>query len=196
MAHRTGLRRAFVALAIVAACAFAIGVLAAQDRFTLKSANGIAFSEFKGYESWQVIASSQADAGDGCGTSPDPGCIKSIVGNPVMIKAYSDGMPANGKPVPDGAMMAKIEWAKSRNTSAPYRVTVPGPLAEISFMVKDSKRFPDTNGWGYAKLKYNAATATFTPLKIEPSETRTTCHECHIRGAKARDFVYTSYALR
>ncbi len=75
-------------------------------------------------------------------------------------------------------------------------MTVPGPLAEVSFMVKDSKRFPDTNGWGYAKLKYDAASRTFAPLKIEASETRTLCHNCHIRGAKARDFVYTSYAQR
>lgn len=197
MKHPTSLRIACLALVIVAASAFAVVVLAAQDRFTLKSANGVAFSEFKGYEAWQVIASSQADGGNGCGTSPDPGCIKSIVGNPVMIKAYGDGIPANGKPVPDGAMIAKIEWAKSRNTSAPYGVTVPGPLAEVSFMVKDSKRFPDTNGWGYAKLKYDAASRTFVPLKIEASETRTLCHNCHVSGAKAaRDFVYTSYAQR
>ena len=112
-----------------------------------------------------------------------------------MIAAYRDGIPSNGKAVPDGAMIAKIEWAKS-HASTPYGVTVPGPLAEVSFMVKDSKRFPDTNGWGYAKLKYDAASDTFTPLKIEASETRTLCHQCHIRGAKAHDFVYTSYARR
>src|SRR5262245_28234437 len=193
MKHRT--MHHTTALAIVAALAFAVVAVAAQDRFTLKSANGIAFAEFKGYEAWQMIASSQADAGNGCGTSPDPGCIKSIVGNPVMIKAYGDGIPDNGKPVPDGAMIAKIEWAK-RHTTAPYGVTVPGPLAEVSFMVKDSKRFPQTNGWGYAKLKYEAASRTFTPLRIELSEMRMLCHNCHVAGAKARDFVYTSYAPR
>jgi Cytochrome P460 len=112
-----------------------------------------------------------------------------------MIKAYTDGIPANGKPVPDGAMIAKIEWVKRHDTS-PYGVTVPGPLAEVGFMVKDSKRFPQTNGWGYAKLTYDAASNTFTPLKIEMSNMRSLCHGCHVSGAKARDFVYTSYAQR
>jgi hypothetical protein len=80
--------------------------------FSLKAANGIAFSEFRGYDAWPVIATSQPDDAGGCGTSKD-GCIKVIVGNPAMIKAYSDGIPANGKPVPDGAAMAKSNGRRS-----------------------------------------------------------------------------------
>src|SRR5262245_66140063 len=111
-------------------------VLAAQsrDRFTLKSANGIAFSEFRGYDSWTVLAVSHPDDAGGCGTSKT-GCIKAIVGNPVMVKAYADGFPANGKPVPDGAMMAKIEWLNARNPAAPYPVTLPGEQTEVGVMV-------------------------------------------------------------
>ena len=75
--------------------------------------------------------------------------MKAILGNATMIKAYRDGIPANGTAVPDGAALAKIEWLKDRDES-PYGVTVPGTQTEMSFMVKDSKRFPDTNGWGYA----------------------------------------------
>jgi hypothetical protein len=58
-------------------------------------------------------------------------CIKAIVGNPAMIKAYSDGIPANGKTVPDGAAMAKIEWQKLRQLApaSAYAVTMPGPLS-------------------------------------------------------------------
>ena len=63
-----------------------------QDRFTLKSSNGIAFAEFKGYDAWQLIATSQHDGDDGCGTSKD-GCMKAIVGNPIMIKAYQRRLP-------------------------------------------------------------------------------------------------------
>ena len=66
-----------------------------QDRFTLKAANGIAFSEFRGYDAWQLIATSQPDDASGCGTSK-VGCMKAILGNPTMIKAYRDGIPANG----------------------------------------------------------------------------------------------------
>ena len=122
-----------------------------------------------------MVASSQADDGGGCGTSPDPGCIKSILGNPVLIKAYANGIPANGKPVPDGAMFAKIESAKARNTAAPYGVTVPGNLAEVAFMVKDSKRFPKTDGWGYATFRYDTASDTWTAFGDGP-EFVNACH--------------------
>ena len=182
-------------LVVAAPFVFVSLTLAAQDRFTLKSANGIAFSEFRGYDAWQVIAPSQPDNAGGCGTSKDA-CIKAILGNPTMIKAYNDGIPSNGKPVPDGAAMAKIEWHRQSNPSAPYGVAVPGTLAEVSFMVKDSKRFPETNGWGYATFQYDAEGGTFKPSSDNPAVMRTLCHSCHTRGAKARDFVYTNYARR
>lgn len=135
----TGLVALFVVVSVVLAAQ-------SQDRFTLKSANGIAFSEFRGYDAWQLIATSQPDDASGCGTSK-VGCMKAILGNPAMIQAYREGIPANGKAVPDGAALAKIEWLQDRDEK-PYGVTVPGTQTEMSFMVKDSKRFPDTNGWG------------------------------------------------
>src|SRR5262245_5984650 len=169
-------RQHIASVVIVSASIFVVGImLAAQDRFTLKSPTGIAFSEFRGYERWQMVASSQADDGSGCGTSPNPGCIKSILGNPVLIKAYGNGIPANGQPVPDGAMFAKIEWAKARNTGAPYGVTIPGNLAEVAFMVKDSKRFPAMNGWGYATFQYDSTSDTWKAK----SDVGATCHACH-----------------
>ena len=57
----------------------------------------------KGYEGWQVIAPSQTEDG-----------LKAILGNPAMIQTYKDGFPDNGRAVPDGAMMAKIEWSKGK----------------------------------------------------------------------------------
>ena len=186
--------RHLVSLAIVSLSTSVVGVTLAQDRFTLKSPSGIAFSELKGYDTWQVIASSHTDDGSGCGASPDPGCIKSIVGNPVMVQAYADGIPANGKPVPDGAMLAKIEWTKARILAAPYGVTVPGRLAEVSFMMKDSSRFPATNGWGYATFRYDEASDSWTAFGAGP-EFVNSCHGCHtvVRG---RDFVWTGYPKR
>jgi hypothetical protein len=71
--------------------------IAAQDKYTLKVPNGLAFSEFRGYEAWQVVSISQ-----------DGNLISAILANPVMIKAYLAGVPSNGKPFPDGAKMAKI----------------------------------------------------------------------------------------
>ena len=187
-----------VRAACLAALACTVGTLAAQsqDRFTLKTANNIAFSEFRDYEAWQLIATSQPDDAGGCGTSK-VGCTKAILGNPTMISAYRDGIPANGKAVPDGAAMAKVEWLKARNSSSPYGATVSGAQTEVSFMVKDSKRFQDTNGWGYATFEYDAASGTFKPSKpTTASNARSLCHGCHTAGAKARDFVYTAYATR
>src|SRR4029078_8973603 len=73
--------------------------MSAQDKYTLQVPGGLAFSEFRGYEGWTVIAISQKE-----------GRSAVIVGNPVMIDAYKEGVPANGKPFPDGAKMAKIHW--------------------------------------------------------------------------------------
>ena len=192
MKHQHLMQRLFVS-----ACVIAFGAVVtaqSQDRFTLKAANGIAFSEFKGYDAWQLVATSQPEKEAGCGTSK-VGCMKAILGNPAMIQAYRDGIPANGKPVPDGAAFAKIEWLKAGDAGSPYAVTVPGAQTEVSFMLKDSKRFPETNGWGYATFRYNASSDAFQPAADNASFTRV-CHGCHTAGAKARDFVFTHYAKR
>ena len=82
-------RKHIAPVMIVSASVFVVGVtLAENDRFALNAPNGIAFSEFKDYETWDVIGSSVTDDAGGCGSSPEPGCIKSIVGHPVMIRAF------------------------------------------------------------------------------------------------------------
>jgi hypothetical protein len=184
---------------VLAVCAVAIGAALAaqsQDRFALTASNGIAFAQFKGYESWQLVATSQHDGKDGCGTAKD-GCMKAILGNPAMIQAYRDGVPINGKPVPDGAAMAKIEWLKTTDEAAPYQITVPGEETEVAFMVKDSKRFKDTDGWGYATLSFDASSKGYK-LKAGQSDPSfgKNCHACHTAGAKTTDFVYTAFARR
>jgi len=62
-----------------------------------------AFSEFRGYETSQDVAARQTEVG-----------IKAILGNPVMINAYKEGIPGNGRPFPEGSMIAKIEWSKKK----------------------------------------------------------------------------------
>jgi hypothetical protein len=173
---------------LVAALSFGLAsaMLAAQSEnlFTLKTPNGIALSEFKGYDTWQAIAPSQPADG-----------IKVIVGNPSMIKAYADGFPGNDRTVPDGAMMAKIAWSTKANPLQPSGARVPDALKRVQFMVKDAKRFPDTDGWGYADVMYDAASDTFRSVGNGPSFAKAACHQCHTI-AKARDFVFTEYARR
>jgi hypothetical protein len=89
--------------------------------------------------------------------------LAAILGNPAMIDAYTAGIPRNGKPFPDGARMAKIHWNGKTNEDAPGAPTVPGTQHDVDFMLKDSKRFADSGGWGYGAFEYDAASNTFTP---------------------------------
>jgi hypothetical protein len=157
--------------------------LMAQDRYTLIAPNGVAFSEFRGYDTWQPVA-----------PSLNGNQIKVITANPVMIAAYKDGFPANGKPAPEGGAIAKIEWAKKPSAEFPARAIVPGDLEAVQFMLKDSKRFPDTNGWGYADFVYDAASSTFKP-RGNASFATAVCHTCHT-AVPQKDFVFTEYQTR
>src|SRR5215813_510421 len=141
---------------------FAVGAaISGQDKYTVQVPNGLAFSEFRGYEDWPVIAISE-----------NGGAIAVIVGNPAMIDAYKQGVPGNGKPFPDGARMAKIHWVPKKQETYPGQPTVPGAQHDVDFMVKDSKRFADSGGWGWAVFNYDAASNTFTPgtLADEPPQ--------------------------
>lgn len=173
-----------VAIVVMSLSVLVSVALAAQDRFTLKAPNGVAFSEFRGYDAWQDVAVSQTDTG-----------IKAILANPVMTNAYKEGIPGNGKPFPEGSMIVKIEWNKTPNPVSPYSVNVPGALKSISFIEKDSRRFPDTSGWGYAQFLYDAASKTFKPFGSDSSFGKKVCHHCHTI-VKARDFIFTNYPLR
>jgi len=161
--------------------------MAAQDKYTLKGPGGLSFSEFKGYEAWQVVSISQ-----------DGPLMAAILANPVMIKAYQAGVPGNGQPFPDGAKLAKIHWTPKKMETFPA-ATVPGPQHDMDFMVKDSKRFPDSGGWGYAVFEYDAASDTFTPGTMAdkpPQGNDAKCgFTCHTR-VKTRDYVFTEYGHR
>jgi hypothetical protein len=183
-------KRVLISVSIMASLAVlaTAAAISAQDKYTVKVPNGLAFSEFRGYEGWQVI-----------NTSYNGSLAAIIVGNSVMIDAYKAGYPGNGKPFPDGARMAKIHWNATKKETTPGQPIVGGTLHDIDFMVKDSKRFEDGGGWGYAEFEYNAATNTFTPgtLKDQPPQGNdakcgVACHTI----AKNQDFVFTGYGQR
>jgi cytochrome P460 len=169
----------------------AAGAASAQDtppaKYALKVPGGLAFSEFKGYEGWHLVSISQ-----------DGPLMAAIVANPVMIEAYKAGIPGNGKPFPDGAKMAKIHWTPTKMATF-AAATVPGEQHDVDFMVKDSKRFADSGGWGYAVFDYDAASDTFTPgtsAGTPPQGNDAKCgFACHTR-VKTRDYVFTEYGRR
>jgi hypothetical protein len=184
MKQRSTNTTAFLGMVLLLAAAFA---LAAQDKYSVKVPGGLAFSEFRGYESWQVIS-----------VSHNATVLAVTVGNPAMIAAYQAGFPGNGKPFPDGAKMAKIHWAPKKNKFFPD-AAVPDRLVNIDFMVKDSKRFADSGGWGYGVFDYDGASDTFKPGTLAgkpPQGNDAKCgFACHT-SVKTSDYVFTEYGKR
>jgi Cytochrome P460 len=121
--------------------------------------------------------------------------INVIVANPTMIAAYRSGIPGNGKPFPDGSITVKIHWKPKQDGEAPFPVTVPGTLLGLGCMVKDSKRFADTGGWGWAQFDYDPASAAFTPNTSAQENDAKCGFACH-EPVKAKDYVYTAYPPR
>jgi len=154
---------------------------AGQDKYTLRVPNGLPFSDFKGYEDWQVVAVSQTDE-----------LLKVMVANPMMIAAYKAGTAGNGKPFPDGSKIAKIEWRPKKSTEAPFDVRIPDNLQDVFFIEKDSKRFPNTKGWAYAVFDYDPPSDKFAPYK---TGTINCGFACHTRVA-AKDYIFTAYGKR
>jgi hypothetical protein len=155
--------------------------LAAQDKYTVRVPNGLAFSDFRGYENWQVVSTSRTDD-----------LLKVMVANPAMIDAYRAGIPGNGKPFPNGSKIAKIEWKFKKSTEAPFSVDVPDVLQDVFFIEKDNMRFPATSGWGYAAFDYSAASDTFRPNKDGSANCGYACHTI----VKAKDYIFHSYQKR
>jgi hypothetical protein len=185
MKHKSKLT---IAIATAVLAVVSGGAISAQDKYTLKVPGGLAFAEFRGYEGWQVVAISQ-----------NGNLIAAILANPVMIDAYRAGVPGNGKPFPDGSKMAKVHWNPKKNETAPGQPTVPGTQHDVDFMVKDSKRFADSGGWGYAVFDYDAKSDTFTPgtsAGDPPQANDAKCgFACHTI-VKTRDYVFTDYGHR
>jgi hypothetical protein len=155
-------------------------VVYAQDKYSLKTSSGIAFSGFKGYEDWAVVSSARTDE-----------VLKVIVANPIMIKAFKAGIPGNGQPFPDGSKIAKLQWKPKKSTEAPFAVDVPDVFTQNFVMEKDSKKFPKSGGWGYALFNYDAPTDKFA-ADPSPSDCGNTCHV----AVKSKDYIFHPYEKR
>lgn len=176
------------ALAVIAGVAISAAQDKDKDKYSVKVEGGLGFAEFRGYESWEVIA-----------VSHNGDMMAATVGNPAMIAAYKAGIPENGKPFPDGVRMAKVHWNAKKAASWPGQPTVPGTQHDVDFMVKDSKRFADSGGWGWAEFEYDASSKTFTPAGMDakpPQGHDAKCgFACHTL-VKDRDYVFTEYGTR
>ena len=177
-------RKILLKIALAGAVFAALGTAAyAQDRFdkySLKSPSGIAFSDFRGYEDWAVVSSARTDE-----------VLKVIVANPTMIEAYKAGVPDNGKPFPEGSKIAKLQWSFKKSTEAPFAVDVPNAPTQAFLIEKDSKRFPNTGGWGYALFNHDVAAGKMV-ADPAPADCGQTCHV----AVKSKDYIFHPYQKR
>jgi hypothetical protein len=112
--------------------------------------------------------------------------IRAVLGNDVAINAYREGK----LPFPDGTIIARLSWnyvpsEENNKVFGRDQSFVAGPPTNVQFMVKDSRKYASTAGWGFAQFKNGKPDATVATLK--------TCFPCH-EPVKARDFVFTKYA--
>lgn len=131
-----------------------------------------------GYRDWKFISVAREEG--------DLDDVRAVLGNDLAIKAYREGT----LPFPDGTIIARLAWAyvpseENNKVFGRAQSFVAGaPKNGVQFMVKDSKRYAATGGWGYAQ---------FDDGKPADEAVLKTCHPCH-QAIPARDFVFTRYA--
>ena len=130
-----------------------------------------------GYRDWRLISVAHEE-----GNLND---LRALLGNDVAIKAYREGK----LPFPDGTIIARLAWsyvpsAENNKVFGRSQSFVAGSATNVQFMVKDSRKYAATGGWGFAQFK-DGKPADEVLLK--------TCFPCH-EPVKARDFVFTRYS--
>lgn len=154
-----------------------------DGKYSIIAPNGLSFGVIKGYESWHLVSSHYRT---------DRNEIRFIFGNSKIIKAYSEGSGRNGKPFPDGSILVKVGYSVKENPNWNSSIE-PDVLKRVEYMMKDSGRFKEGYGWGYARFVYNPD-ATFEPYgKDKTFENE--CIDCHLAVEK-KDYVFTDYIAR
>jgi hypothetical protein len=106
--------------------------------------------------------------------------LRVVLGNETAITAYRNG----ALPFPDGAVLVKLAWKRVQSSEF-EPASVPGPATTVQVMVKDSRKYPSTGGWGFGR---------FVNGKPADEAQRETCFACHEAGVKNHDFVFTRLA--
>jgi hypothetical protein len=131
----------------------------------------------QGFRDWRLISIAHEEG--------NLHSFAAMLGNDVAIKAYRDGT----LPFPDGSIIAALHFshtpsAENDKVFGDPQSFVPGPPTNVQFMIKDSKKWPTTGGWGFAHFNNDGSPGTEAQLK--------TCAPCHAKAS--RDFVFTRYA--
>jgi hypothetical protein len=158
--------------ALVAASLHFVGTAAEADTKArpVSPLYGVAIPD--GYRAWQFVAPA-AEA--------EPlNELRVVVGNEIATEAYRTGT----LPFPDGAVLVKLAWQQHRSPDF-ESATVPGRATTVQVMVKDSKKYPRSGGWGFGR---------FIDGKPVDEDQHRTCFACHEARVKAHDYVFTRFA--
>jgi Cytochrome P460 len=170
-------RIVFALVAVVAAAGMVASMAPASGQADGEAAPIFGITIPPGYRDWRLIsvAHEEGDLND----------LRAILGNDVAIKAYREGK----LPFPDGTIIARLAWdyipsEENNKVFGRAQSFVAGPPKNgVQFMVKDSKKYASTGGWGFAH---------FDNGKPASEAVHNTCFSCH--EPAARDFVFTRYA--
>jgi Cytochrome P460 len=170
-------RIAFLLVAVAAVAGFVAFTVPASGRSDGEADPVFGITIPAGYRDWKLISVAHEE-----GNLND---LRALLGNDVAIKAYREG----NLPFPDGTIIARLAWSyvpseENNKVFGRSQSFVAGPATNVQFMVKDSKKYAATGGWGFAQFK-DGKPADAALLK--------TCFPCH-EPVKARDFVFTHYA--
>jgi hypothetical protein len=125
-----------------------------------------------GYRSWELIGPAEE-------TAP-LNELRVVLGNEIALKAYRDGT----LPFPDGTVLVKLAW--KRIPSPEFEpASIPGPATTVQVMVKDSKRYAASGGWGFGR---------FVEGRPADEAQHQTCFVCHQARVNGHDFVFTRLA--
>jgi hypothetical protein len=173
-------RIAFLLFAVIAVAGVVVHMAHASGHSDGEAAPIFGIKIPAGYRDWRLIsvAHEEGDLND----------IRAILGNNAAISAYRE----EKLPFPDGTIIARIAWSyvpseENNKVFGRPQSFVPGPAPDwyLQFMVKDSRKYAATGGWGFAQFNKEGKPADEAKLK--------TCFPCH-EPIKARDFVFTRYA--
>ena len=171
-------RIVFVLVAVVALAGVVAHMVPASGQADKEAAPIFVTKIPPGYRDWRLISVAREE-----GSLND---IRAILGNDVAIKAYREGK----LPFPDGTIIARLAWsynASEENNKIfgqPQSFVAGSPKNGVQFMVKDSRKYASTGGWGFAQ---------FDDGKPADEAVLKTCFPCH-QAIKARDLVFTRYA--
>ncbi len=157
-----------------------ISSVAFASDWDLTAPTGLKLGLIKGYENWHVVATHYRT---------DKNELRYIIGNDKAVEAYRRG----AKKFPEGAILVKIGYSLRKNPDFSASVE-PAVIQRVEFMIKDSKRFKDTAGWGFARFVKDQKTGKYKVFGKSPKDYMQ-CFACH-QSVSRKDFVFTDYVKR